>query len=207
MIRLAIDDSNTDLQTDTTLLQTEVTTRSGPNPPNESVESIGQRVADPNFICMIDDLAGEAVPVGYHTVAGFYVVTEGNPEAPVAEARGPHVIVIWWLPREELERDNMVLLIAVFAEACREVLRRHPGGERWPIYGDYLGAGETEAEQDASSEALVTEWTVFWNQVGSPVSGFAKHKLNPQNQNQHRSVGTVGEVVQFADWLAAERQP
>lgn len=163
----------------------------------ESPDSIGQRVSAPNFICFIDDL--DSIPGG--AVAGFFVVTEGNPKSPVEEAQGPHVIVIWWLPRAEWAENNMEQLLPVFATACREVLRRYPGSEGWPIYGDYPGVGETPDERLKSSLGMVTDWQKFWNHPESPVGPFAELGLNPYNEWQCRIIGTVGQVVRFADWF------
>lgn len=206
MIYLAHDDSNTLLRPVTTLVHTQVRTRSGPNPPYETVESIGQWIANPNFICMIDDLAGEVVPAGYHTIAGFYIATAGDPESPVEEMQGPHVIVVWWLPRATWAENNMELLIPVFAAACREVMSQHPGSDKWPIYGDYLGVGATPAERRTSSLGMVTAWQSFWNNPASPVGPFAELSENPANPAQCRIIGTVGKVAEFATWLAAERR-
>jgi len=196
-IRLAIDDSETEEKTDALYLKDRIKHGCGPYPPKESVESIGWRLANPDFLCMIDD--------EHNTVAGFHIVTEGNPDAPVKEAQEPHVIVIWWLPRADWAEDNMPLLIPVFAAACEEVLRRYPDSESWAIYGDYPGIGKTEQEREQSSLEIVSEWATFWNQ-NPAIGDVVRLGVNPYNRTQYRPIGTIEKIIEFANWLESERR-
>lgn len=164
--------------------------------PKETPQSIGQRLGLPNTVTRIDD--------EHQTVACFVVVEGKGDDAVVEEERHRHVVVLWWLPRIPWAEDNMPDLIPVFGAACEEVMRRWPGSEDWAIYGDYPGVGETWDDRDASSREMVDDWVAFWN--SSPTVGvFARHGINPYNQSQHRPVGTVGKVVEFAAWLEAQR--
>lgn len=183
MIRLAVDDSKAEVKTDTTLLHREVTTRSGPYPPNEDVDSIGQRVAQPNFVCMIDDVNG--------TVAGFDV-------QEVAQ----QVEVIWWLPRASEAEDNAAQLVPVFGAVCEEVMRRWPGSGPWPIGGNYPGVGDTKEARRRSSHEIVGFWVDYFN--STPAGVIAERKLNPYNDSQFRPVSTIKQMADFAKWVALQ---
>lgn len=183
MIRQAIDDSKEAGPT-TEFLLDQLTTKVGSYPPHDTVETVGMRLQHPKFICMIDD--------ENQAVAGFHV-----------REAAQEVVVIWWLPRAEWAENNKPQLIPVFVEACKEVVRRWPEAESWPIYGDYPGEGETWSQRRRSSQEIVDVWVVFFNQ--SPTAGvFAERTLNPDNASQFRLKGTVGKVIIFGEWLAAQ---
>ncbi len=172
----------------TTLLHEQVTTRSGPNPPNESIESIGERVADPNFVCMIDDVND--------TVAGFLV-------QPVAQ----EVLVIWWLPRARWAEDNMKLLVPVFGAACDEVLSLYPASGPWKVYGWYPGVGADFAEKAASSLDMVTAWLDYFNSTpAGEIATLAFYDPNVPDwkvvQRTYGPVSTVKQMADFARWVA-----
>lgn len=183
MIRQAIDDSKEAGPT-TEFLLDQLTTKAGSYPPHDTIETVGMRLQYPKFICMIDD--------DRKTVAGFHV-----------REAAEEVVVIWWLPRAEWAENNMSLLIPVFAEVCKEVVRRWPAAESWPIYGDYPGEGETLSQRRRSSQEIVDVWVAFFNQ--SLAAGiFAERTLNPNNASQFRLKGTVGKVITFSEWLVAQ---
>lgn len=182
LIRKAEDDSKVRGPT-TAFLHDQILTGSGDYPPNENVDSIGRRLARPNFVCMIDDIN--------KTIAGFDV-------RDVAQ----EVEVMWWLPRAPKRKNNAPLLVPVFGEACEEVMRRYPGSGSWPIYGWYPGVGADFAARTVSSLEMVTFWLDYFN--STPVGVIATLALNPNNDSQYGPVSTVKQMADFARWAATQ---
>lgn len=179
-IRLVTPDSSLQAKADTAFIHGQVTTRAGPYPPSDTLETIDLRLQKPGFICMIDDANG--------TVAGFQV-----------RELARDVVVIWWLPRAALAGDNMPQLVPVLGTTCQEVLKRWPTAGGWPIYGDYPGKGDTPSQRRRSSRDMVDAWVVYFN--STPAGIVAERGLNPHNNTQFRPVSTVKQMAEFAAWV------
>ncbi len=198
MIGKAIDDAAVKGPV-TAFLEEQVRTRSGDYPPNESIESIGARVADPNFVCMIDDTEHDGVSI--NAIAGFFIV-EPDLTSLVPLERDWHVVVIWWLPRAPKEANNAPLLVPVFGAACDEVLRLYPASGPWSIYGYYPGVGADFAARTASSREMVDFWITYFN--STPAGIIAGRARNPYNKSQYAPVSTVKQMSDFAKWVATQ---
>ena len=128
-----------------------------PNPPNEDAETIGAILDDTGQITFID----LAMPVFVRmSPRPDQIDDDGNP--------APDVIVVWWVWEGDFISAAHLPVLGVCARA---VLKAFPQSATWPIWGDFPGEGDTEAERKADSIRQAQEhssWLGSLTDVDSP---------------------------------------
>ena len=135
----------------------------GPNPPNETEESIAAIIEDSDFF-FVD------------TVENSFVRLIPRPDEP-------DTIVVYWVWTGDL---NPALHTPVLGAACRAVRRAHPALGPSLIWGDFPGAGGTDAERKTDSIRQAREHDSW---MGAELSD--KFADNPRMQRGQSTLDAV----------------
>lgn len=139
--------------------------RATPNPPNESEESIQAYMDDRAEFIYVDIEVPAIARLSPDTVAQ---------EVPIP----------WWVWRGAF---NATAHLPVLGAACRAVKASLPTSGPWPIFGDFPGAGGTDAERKADSVRQAQEHTSWLGSVTD--------KESPNSPEMQQARSTVDAVI------------
>ena len=129
----------------------------------------------PAYIPSVGDIDGD----GKDEVNGGYFLLDddGTP--------APDVVVPWWV----WEGDFIAAAhLPVLGACARAVLKAVPGAARWPLWGDFPGEGDTDAERKADSIRQAQEHSSW---LGSALAD----KDSPNNAKMRQGSSTLAAVI------------
>lgn len=131
----------------------------GPNPPNQSADSLHALAEYDGRLFFVDEDHDTSVQLLIEEEPAFTALLKPvTPPTGLNTRVRRRVQAIYFLPRADWVNDNMADLTGVMGYACADVLRLFPEASPWLLYGDFQGAGDTDAEKAQAAADIAQAW-------------------------------------------------